>query len=398
MTKKSQLLTHLFVIICLFIFNVNGSKKLRKKFVKEIEDGLCIYKNNTYDLRYSIPLEPSKKGKSFDCKLMKYLDDFGYLNESIYVDLNKQKISGVKIVTAITQDHRDEAGQMLMSFKKHFPGETIIVYDLGFNKKTVNEMKSLKFVEYRKFNASKYPKHLKKARSYGFKWIVVAEVLKEYPAVIWADASIRFQNRYFIEKVNKLVNCYQGKEENHKNKEQLIVEKLRKKFKIRNFTYKKNPNDEWLYKFNVQHCYKSNVLMHIPTFHGILSTTHQTFTKYFPVNKSKYNFPTERQQSTAFVTFFRTKDTVQNVMKWLVLCSLTHECTEPIHWFSCDGHLYPRNFFAKRHICHRFDQTLLTTILHNANNYDNRNYAVELYDNGIYAHDILKNYKTLMKN
>uniref|UniRef100_A0A0K0EJB5 Glycosyltransferase family 92 protein n=1 Tax=Strongyloides stercoralis TaxID=6248 RepID=A0A0K0EJB5_STRER len=369
--------------------------KLKKKKVEN--ESLCVYKNNTYDLRYSIPQQPDIKGKSFNCNLMKYLDDFGFLNESTYVDLNKEEIIGAKIVTAITQDHRDEAGRMLESFKKHFPGEKIIVYDLGFNKKTVKEMKSLKFVEYRKLNTSKYPKHIAKARSYGFKWIVVAEVLKEYPAVIWADASIRFQNKYFVEKVNKLVNCYKGKNESHRHDEKLVVEKLRKKHNIRYMTYKKNPNNEWLYKFNVEHCYKANVLMHIPTFHGILSTTHDKFAKYFPTNRNKFNFPTERQQSTAFVTFYRTKDTVQNVMKWIVLCSLTHECTEPVRWFSCDGHFKNDNVFAKRHICHRFDQTLLTTILHNANNYDNRNYGVELYDNGIYAHDILKNYKRLIK-
>ncbi|CEF60957.1 Protein of unknown function DUF1647 family-containing protein [Strongyloides ratti] len=369
---------------------------------------LCEYNGKIYDLQYKLPSNKNVIGKPFSCDLVKYLDYFGYLNESNFIDLSKTSINGVKIVTAITEDHMSELRPLLKSFKKYFPKERIIVYDLGLRKESVKQLKSLKFVEYRKFNFSRYPIHVSTIKTYGFKFLVVSEVLKEYPSVIWADACVRFLKKNFIERINRLVNCYKGKNEDHKYKKQIKIEELRRK---RNFKvivlpkcflcsphYQRVGYNKELYNFNIEHCYKSNVLMHLPTFHGILASSHEKFLEYIPTNKSKYIPEKELQHGTGLVQFVRSKDTVQNIMKWATLCSLTKNCISPIQWFSCTGHFNDNNLFSKTHICHRFDQTLLTILLHNSNNYNYQNYVTEMYDYAIFRGNKIKSWKKFKKN
>uniref|UniRef100_A0AAF5I0M0 Calcineurin-like phosphoesterase domain-containing protein n=1 Tax=Strongyloides stercoralis TaxID=6248 RepID=A0AAF5I0M0_STRER len=371
------------------------------------DNGLCEYNGNYYDLQYKLPTNQNVKGRQFPCHLTKFLDYFGYLNESNYVDLSKTPVSKVKIVTAITDDHITETMPLLLSFKKYFPKETMIVYDLGLSKTTIKHLKSLKFIEYRKFNFSMYPPNVSIVKTYGFKFLVVSEVLKDYPSVMWVDACVRFKKKNFMERVNKLINCYKGKDENHKLREQLKIEKEKKK---RNFPvvglpekpfsfpkYRRKGYDKELFKFNVQHCYKSNVLMHIPTFHGILASSHKKFFEFIPTNKSRYVPEKELQHGTGFVLFVRTKDTVQNIMKWAVLCSLTKNCIAPIPWSSCVGKFTSKNLFSKNHVCHRFDQTLLTVLLQNSNNYNNQNYATEMYDYAEFRGGIIKSWNTFDK-
>uniref|UniRef100_A0A0K0EAF1 Glycosyltransferase family 92 protein n=1 Tax=Strongyloides stercoralis TaxID=6248 RepID=A0A0K0EAF1_STRER len=371
------------------------------------DNGLCKYNGSYYDLQYKLPTNQNVKGRQFPCHLTKFLDYFGYLNESNYVDLSKTPVSKVKIVTAITEDHVNEITLLLLSFKKYFPKEIMIVYDLGLSNGTVKELKSLNFVEYRKFNFSMYPPNVSTVKTYGFKFLVVSEVLKDYPSVMWVDACVRFKKKNFMERVNKLINCYKGKDENHKLREQLKIEKEKKK---RNFPvvglpekpfsfpkYRRKGYDKELFKFNVQHCYKSNVLMHIPTFHGILASSHEKFFEFIPTNKSRYVPEKELQHGTGFVLFVRTKDTVQNIMKWAVLCSLTKNCIAPIPWSSCVGKFTSKNLFSKNHVCHRFDQTLLTVLLQNSNNYNNQNYATEMYDYAAFRRSKMNSWKKFRK-
>uniref|UniRef100_A0A0N5BMS9 Uncharacterized protein n=1 Tax=Strongyloides papillosus TaxID=174720 RepID=A0A0N5BMS9_STREA len=363
----------------------------------------CWYNGKKYNFRYNLPSNKTIYGTRFSCNLINYLNSFGYLDEENFVDVSKTPIKGVKVVTAITQDHLSELRPLLKSFKKYFPSEIMIVYDLGLRKRAVRKLKELKFVEYRKFDFSRYPQHVSTVKSYGFKFLVVSEVLRDYPSVIWADACVRFVKSNFIERINGLVNCYKGKNETHKYKEQLIIEKEKKKMNFSSYTIKRCPNcipkyqkvgyDKKLYKFNVEHCYKSNVLMHIPTFHGILASTHKKTLEYIPTDKSKYIPEKELQHGTGLVLFVRTKDTVENIMKWAVLCSLTKECIAPIPWFSCTGYFNDTNTFSKTHICHRFDQTLLTILLHNSNNYNNQNYITEMYDYAIFRGDKINTWK-----
>ncbi|CEF70595.1 Protein of unknown function DUF1647 family-containing protein [Strongyloides ratti] len=369
---------------------------------------LCKYKGNFYNLQYELPSNKSIKGKPFSCNLVKFLDYFNFLNESSFVDLSKTTISKVKVVTAISENHTLEVRSLLKSFKTYFPKKTIIVYDLGLEKKSTNQLKTLEFVELRQFNFSKYPIHVSTIKSYAFKFLVVSEVLKEYPSVIWADASVRFKKKNFIKRISKLINCYKGKSEDHKFKEQLIIEeeKKNKNFKVVELTkcifcplkYDTKKFNEKLYKFNVNHCYKSNILMHIPTFHGILASSHEKFLEFIPTNKSKYIPEKEYQHGAGLVLFVRTKDAVQNIMKWAVLCSLTKNCIAPVPWTSCFGKFNHNNLFSKTNICHRFDQTLLTVLLHNSNNYNNQNYVTEMYDYAIFKRSKIKSWKKFKKN
>uniref|UniRef100_A0A0N4ZKZ8 Beta-1,6-N-acetylglucosaminyltransferase n=1 Tax=Parastrongyloides trichosuri TaxID=131310 RepID=A0A0N4ZKZ8_PARTI len=357
-------------------------------WVDSSSSNLCWYKGKEYDLHYTLPSNSSVRGIGFSCSHMKYLDYFGFLNESTFIDLRRNEVSQVKVVTAITQDHFHECGRLLEKFKKHFKGEQIILYDLGLEEYAVKFLKKLKFVEYRKFDFSYYPSFVSNAKKYGFKWLVVAEVLKEYKSVIWADASLRFLKSNFMKNINKLLNCYNGKSEDHKKMEQRKIEK---------YHLFNNRNDKNLFQFNIEHCYKSQVLMHIPTFHGILSTANPRFLEYLPTDKSKYKGETSRQHGTGFVLFVKTKDTVENIMKWAVLCSLTEDCIAPVSWYPCEGIFNKHNWFANYEICYRFDQTLLTVLLHNNNNYDNRNYVTELKGYAYFNGNRLKKMNRLLK-
>uniref|UniRef100_A0A0N5A4M3 FCP1 homology domain-containing protein n=1 Tax=Parastrongyloides trichosuri TaxID=131310 RepID=A0A0N5A4M3_PARTI len=357
------------------------------------DNDICKYKGNTYNLRYTLPTNDSVKGATFPCDLIAYLDDFGFLDSTTFLNLSIDKVPNVKVVTAITQDHFNEAGYLFKSFKQYFSNEEMIVYDLGLRRKAIDILNKISFIEYRKFNFSYYPPFVSTVKTYAFKWLVVAEVLKEYKSVIWADASLRFTRSNFMDDINELLNCYNGKDDGHKVSEQkqLMEDRTvdgsmdhRNVVCRRCFNYYKyvrtNNINPILYNFNVNHCYKSQVLMHIPMSHNILSTTHPIFSKFIPTDRNRHRHESQRQYGTGFVLFVRTKDTVENIMKWAVLCSLTEECIAPIPWFPCSGHFKKSNLFAKRHICYRFDQTLLTTLLHNNNNYDNRNYATEIYN------------------
>uniref|UniRef100_A0A0N5A6R0 Exported protein n=1 Tax=Parastrongyloides trichosuri TaxID=131310 RepID=A0A0N5A6R0_PARTI len=383
----------LLFITLLFSTNLNAVKQIDiNELDKYNPEDLCFYKNKTYDLRYSMPTDPKRRGIKFDCNFMKYLDDFGYLDEKNYVDLTKEPSPKSKFVTGITNDHRKEAQFLLDSFEKYFPGEKIIVYGMGMKPDNRKSLKALKYVEYRDFDTSKYPKHVAKAKSYAFKYLIASEVLKEYKGATWVDSSVRFQKKGFMNQIAKLWDCYKGRLPDHKHKEQLKLGKAKRLENYKNVavnrTCKKKcfllikyrGNNRKLFNFNVKHCYKAPILLHIPTFHGITPTIFPKFSEYFPTDFKQYDNRTGRQYSSGFVSYVKSKDAIDSFLSWAVLCSLTPSCTEPVRWFPCGPHFNKNNLFAKHHVCHRFDQTLLTVLLHNSNNFDYRNYVTEIHD------------------
>uniref|UniRef100_A0A0K0FR06 Nucleotide-diphospho-sugar transferase domain-containing protein n=1 Tax=Strongyloides venezuelensis TaxID=75913 RepID=A0A0K0FR06_STRVS len=344
-----------------------------------------------YNLQYTLPSNENKQGKPFSCNLIPYLKEFKLLNKTDFVDLTKERLPQPKVVTAFSNNHLNEATLLLESFRKNFPNQKIIVYDLGLSRKNVKQTKKICFVEYRKFNFSRYPKHVSNLKTYAFKILIAAEVLKEYGAIFWADASVRF-TKSNLNNVYDLLNCYNGKEPNHRVTEQKKIGNGYRKTSYKNifrydacstcywrFNYK--GFDEKVYKFNIKHCHKSPIMFHVPTFHGVLSTIHQDTYKYFPTDKERYtNRTISRQYDAAFSLMVKTEDAVNDVLKWAVLCALDKYCIQPVNWFGCEGHFKKGNIFSKKHICYRFDQSILSILLHNANNYDIRNYVSEIYN------------------
>uniref|UniRef100_A0A0K0FTK3 DUF362 domain-containing protein n=1 Tax=Strongyloides venezuelensis TaxID=75913 RepID=A0A0K0FTK3_STRVS len=357
-------------------------------------------------MQYSLPFNKNVKGHPFPCYSLKYLDYFKMLDGDNYIDLSKERMPKLKVVTAFSENHKNEASLLLASFKKHFPGQKIIVYNLGLTKKTKKFLKKLCFVEYRKFDFKKYPKHVSNIMNYSFKILILAEVLKEYGSVVWADASIRFKKTK-LKNVYSLFNCKNGKPPNYKYKEQISIQNVtgRKTFKniYRNLKCKKcfwkyrySGFSKNVYKFNINHCHKADMLLTIPTFHGILSTTHPTTLKYFPTNFTKYDNTTNnihRQYDAAFSITVKTKDIVNKVLKWAVLCALHKRCIEAEKWHGCVD-FTRKNIFSPTNICYRFDQTILSLLLHNSNNFDNRNYITEIHN----FVDVVRDTKAKLQN
>uniref|UniRef100_A0A0N5A2A8 Peptide-O-fucosyltransferase n=1 Tax=Parastrongyloides trichosuri TaxID=131310 RepID=A0A0N5A2A8_PARTI len=351
----------------------------------------CKYEGKSYNFQYRLPSNQSVKGIKFSCKYMHYLKQLKLLDKEDFVDLTKNKMPLPKVVTAFSQNHKNEAGLLLKSFRKHFPGQKIIVYDIGLSSKAVKKLKKMCYVEYRKFDFKRYPYHVSEIKTYAFKILIAAEVLKDYGSIWWADASVRFK-RTNLTYIYDLLNCNIGKDPNHRIKEQKIIgnglrqnnyRNIYKKLKRKNaywfFNYK--GFDKNVYKFNIQHCIKSPIMFHIPTFHGILPTLHKNVFKYFPTDLDRYtNRSISRQYDAAFSLMVKTEDAVNDVLKWAVLCALDKNCIQPVAWFGCGGHLERDNLFSKNHICYRFDQSILSVLLHNANNYDSRNYISEIHN------------------
>uniref|UniRef100_A0A0N4ZW27 C2H2-type domain-containing protein n=1 Tax=Parastrongyloides trichosuri TaxID=131310 RepID=A0A0N4ZW27_PARTI len=351
----------------------------------------CIFEDNSYDLQYSLPSNRSVKGIQFPCKYIKYLKYFKLLDKNDFVDLTKHKVPLPKVVTAISENHVNEAGLLLQSFRKHFPGQKMIVYDLGLSAKTIKRLKKMCYVEYRKFQYKKYPKHVSTLNTYSFKILVAAEALRDHGAIFWADASVRFKKTN-LTYVYDLLNCNVGKHPYHRIKEQRLIgngvrqnsyQNIYRSEKCKNcywhFNYK--GFDKGVYNFNVKHCHKFPIMFHVPTFHGILSTVHKDVYDYFPTDTKRYeNRSISREYDAAFSLMVKTEDAVNDVLKWAVLCALDKHCIQPVAWFGCKGHFSKDNIFSKKHVCYRFDQSILSLLLHNANNYDFRNYVSEIHN------------------
>ncbi|KAF7640251.1 hypothetical protein Mgra_00000080 [Meloidogyne graminicola] len=80
----------------------------------------------------------------------------------------------------------------------------IIGYDLGGiseNKQMINELNNVCNFELRIFNFTILPLSVRKLTIFAWKIVIIAEILKEYPTMIYADASVRLYydgfNNYF---------------------------------------------------------------------------------------------------------------------------------------------------------------------------------------------------------
>jgi len=72
----------------------------------------------------------------------------------------------------------------------HFwtPKTKVIVYDLGLRPKEIDAIHTWCNVEYRKFNFSMHPMHVKYIGEFAWKPIIISTELENYPIVFWFDA------------------------------------------------------------------------------------------------------------------------------------------------------------------------------------------------------------------
>ena len=93
------------------------------------------------------------------------------------------------------------------NFKKipHF--DNFIIYDLGLNESQSNYLKSVKFIDYRKFSFDSYPPHFKKRlpnhgnKIGGFAWKpAILKIIKDEFSdnIVWFDSANLFNKRFIF--------------------------------------------------------------------------------------------------------------------------------------------------------------------------------------------------------
>lgn len=229
------------------------------------------------------------------------------------------------LVTAVSSNHFSELLEHITPGDKILPHEKIVVYDLGLNQREIDQLTKMSYVDYRKFNFSGFPEHVKNLRTYAFKPLIIAETLAQFGAVMWMDSSVILKQHY------KYVHLL-----------------------------------EWM----IQR--KSAFLYYVsPSRHSIVFATHKRMFDYLPMRGADES-KAKMQQATGMI-LFNTKHMLKHVMKWVVFCSLLEDCITPKgSQLECNFQL-PDDVFGG---CHRYDQSLFAVLVSNAYNDEKRRYCL----------------------
>ena len=229
------------------------------------------------------------------------------------------------LVTAVSSNHFNELVAHITPAEKILPHVKIVVYDLGLTQLEIEQLRRKPHVDYRKFNFSRFPKHVESLHTYAFKPLIIAETLVQFGGVMWMDASVvlvRYSYRYLMEQMIKR---------------------------------------------------KSGFLYYVsPSRHSIVFATEKHMFEYLPMrgaNEAKANMA----QATGMI-LFNTGFMLRHVMKWAILCSLLEDCITPKEAkLECDFSL-PDDVFGG---CHRYDQSLFAILVSNAYNDELHRYRLD---------------------
>ena len=96
------------------------------------------------------------------------------------------------VLTAFSDNHFEEAKDMIASMQTCLPDKKIIVYDLGLSSKKKKEVRKYCNVELRSFPFKHYRQpHMKNLKTYAWKPVIVKLVSQEYDVIMYGDASLR---------------------------------------------------------------------------------------------------------------------------------------------------------------------------------------------------------------
>ena len=125
------------------------------------------------------------------------LDDSGI---NILSGSNCQQHTSLPVlVTGVSSNHFNELKRLLTNIKHVFTNNIeIIVYDLGLTKTEISVLGTIcKICQYKAFNFSAFPEHVKHLNTYTWKPIIIQQTLRNFPSVIWVDTSIRFNHKIY---------------------------------------------------------------------------------------------------------------------------------------------------------------------------------------------------------
>ena len=94
------------------------------------------------------------------------------------------------VFTTFSSNHFKEAQDMIGSVQKYLPHTKIIVYDIGLSTEERGKVAKYCNVEFRIFDFSKYPPHVKNIKNYAWRPFMLQELAQEYDVILYGDASL----------------------------------------------------------------------------------------------------------------------------------------------------------------------------------------------------------------
>ena len=217
------------------------------------------------------------------------------------------------VVTAFSNNHFEEAKDMIASVQTCLPKKKIIVYDLGLN--SIQRNQTLKYcnVELRPFPFKDYQQpHVRKLYTYAWKPIITKLVSLEYDVIMYGDASLRMKSCNIRRALNYL------------------------------FTFP--------------------FLNMNPLFFSTIEFTHDGMMEYLHYPKARKDIAhVQTLEASCYLMWAHSVMQEKLIEPWLD-CALHQECIAPE-----GSKLWPCNFttFHDGHYigCHRYDQSALNLIL-----------------------------------
>uniref|UniRef100_A0A0K0DC91 Core-2/I-Branching enzyme n=1 Tax=Angiostrongylus cantonensis TaxID=6313 RepID=A0A0K0DC91_ANGCA len=241
---------------------------------------------------------------------------------------------------------------MLESIERYWPKQRVIVYDLGDVDR--GKLEKWNFLEFRQFNFTRYPQYVRNLDEFRWKPIIIAEMLKEFSSIWYMDSSIVFK-KGDLSHVYELIKC--RKYVTHRPPvKPIFVRDLREAL-----TEHESGWDVHQWNQNVDECRKMKIY------------------KFIPTNFAEIKKPKAKMYDAGFVFAARTRDTIEKIVKWYVLCALEEDCMAGNHreWTYCR---FLGDRFSEPPKCHRFDQSVVNLLAANAFYYDRHYYVSEIVD------------------
>ena len=273
--------------------------------------------NDILEFSYVPKFNNSLHGKTFYIKLDMFKR--AGLNKMKFYDKDKIQVKHITFLTTASANHYAELLKAVQSVQKYFPGNKILLYDLGLTEEQIQQMKSSCDVHVKHFNYDLYPYHIRDLYNYAFKTVVLQDALKDHAAIFWLDSSVRFLSSNIS----------------------AVMETARK---------------------------NGGVSATCTTLNYIYEFTDPALYRYIPTDPLHAKSVLDIQAGVVF--YFNTKEVYENIVLWYVLCGLDSSCIIP-----SDRHpMAPCDITNRGRYCHRFDQSLLNALLMNHYNFDWANY------------------------
>lgn len=337
-------ITILYFILFLYYTKNSNTQPTHSRISQKVNKD-CYCKSartgKEYNFCYVDPQNSTNIGRKFDCAHVKIMEDLNLVdNPGPFVDLSKTEENSKQIVfvSAVSDNHFNEATTSIASFYKFYPNGHFILYSLGLQEFYITKIKkNFDKLEVREFNTTGYPDYVRNWMEYRFKPLILAEVMKEFTNIWWMDAHIVVHKPMMVE---LLYNEIAGN-----------VKKAETEMPV-------------------------PIYFFIPASHSNFATLIPEVLKYIPTNSIDLLKSEKKGSQHGANTFFvaRTEYSVE-IFEWWILCALDKTCMAPP-----GAQVYCRfgedrnNVFAK---CFRFDQSILNLLMLN-DFQDHNKYFLEL--------------------